>query len=151
MGEYLEATYAELPYQPAYVDLFTRYFGALAALPGSILIHCSAGKDRTGILAALTLNLLGVHRDDIMHDYLLTNDISSIAERLPRLKERLAAQHEFEPDDTALATLLRVEPAYLSRMYRAIAKRSVSVDQYLETVLAVPPALRALIRANLVT
>lgn len=38
-----------------------------------VLFHCSAGKDRTGILAALILNLLGVSRTDVLKDYIRTN------------------------------------------------------------------------------
>lgn len=37
------------------------------------LFHCTAGKDRTGLTAAMLLSLLGVPRDVIMHDYTLTN------------------------------------------------------------------------------
>ncbi|KFY80954.1 hypothetical protein V499_00249 [Pseudogymnoascus sp. VKM F-103] len=36
------------------------------------LFHCTAGKDRTGVLAALILQLVGVPRDHITHDYLLS-------------------------------------------------------------------------------
>lgn len=37
------------------------------------LVHCSAGKDRTGIIVALLLDLVGVDRDTIVHDYSLTD------------------------------------------------------------------------------
>ena len=62
---------------------FRRYFQALAAAEGPVLIHCAAGKDRTGILAALTHHLVGVHADDIVADYLLTNDLLAIDRRIP--------------------------------------------------------------------
>lgn len=39
-----------------------------------ILIHCTAGKDRTGIVSAILLSLLGVDNETIVQDYLLTND-----------------------------------------------------------------------------
>jgi protein tyrosine/serine phosphatase len=39
------------------------------------MFHCSAGKDRTGILGATILDVLGVGRDDIVADFLLTNDV----------------------------------------------------------------------------
>lgn len=40
--------------------------------PGATLIHCAAGKDRTGVSIALLLRLSGVDRDDVMADYMLT-------------------------------------------------------------------------------
>ena len=42
---------------------------------GGVLWHCSGGKDRTGIIAAFILEMLGVDRDIIMQDYLKTNEI----------------------------------------------------------------------------
>ena len=41
---------------------------------GSVIIHCTAGKDRTGITVALIQELLGVSRDDIVSSYALTQD-----------------------------------------------------------------------------
>ncbi|GHG97277.1 tyrosine-protein phosphatase [Pseudodonghicola xiamenensis] len=45
----------------------------LAAAPGTVVFHCTAGKDRTGIISALLLSLVGVARDDIVADYALTS------------------------------------------------------------------------------
>jgi protein-tyrosine phosphatase len=45
---------------------------AIAAEPAATLFHCHTGKDRTGLLAALVLGLLGVSDDDIMTDYMLS-------------------------------------------------------------------------------
>ena len=39
---------------------------------GAVLFHCSSGKDRTGMIAALLLNLAGVSDDDIIHNYVLS-------------------------------------------------------------------------------
>lgn len=41
---------------------------------GAVLFHCTAGKDRTGIIAALLLGLADVEREDIVADYALTGD-----------------------------------------------------------------------------
>lgn len=51
---------------------------------GAVIVHCAAGKDRTGVVVALALDLVGVDRDAIMADYLLT------AERLDAIIHRLA-------------------------------------------------------------
>jgi protein-tyrosine phosphatase len=64
--------------------------GALAALaePGATpaIFHCAAGKDRTGVLAALLLSLAGVEREAIVADYALSSErVSRVAERLRRL------------------------------------------------------------------
>ena len=87
---YLVDYYRAAPYTPRHIDLFSRYFRALAEADGPVLIHCAAGKDRTGILAALTHHLAGVHRDDITEDYLLTNDPARFERRAPMVLEHLA-------------------------------------------------------------
>src|SRR5690606_16029481 len=77
--------YRSAPFEDAYLDLFARYFRALAEADGAVLVHCAAGKDRTGMLCALTHHIAGVHQDDIAADYLLTNDEARIERRIPRL------------------------------------------------------------------
>jgi protein tyrosine/serine phosphatase len=55
----------------------------VASSEGAALAHCAAGKDRTGVLVALTLTAVGVPRDAIVEDYALTNTrIEKIIERL---------------------------------------------------------------------
>ncbi len=59
---------------------------AVADTDGPVLIHCAAGKDRTGISVALLMRLLGVDPDTVMTDYLRTNEaIDAIDDRLRRL------------------------------------------------------------------
>jgi protein-tyrosine phosphatase len=64
-----------------------RVVGALGMLAGpqatTALFHCAAGKDRTGVLAALTLEIAGVEREAVLDDYELTNA------RLPQVGARL--------------------------------------------------------------
>lgn len=73
---------------------------ALAADPGSaaMLVHCSAGKDRTGVAVAVLLSAAGVERDEIVADYARTReDLDALLDQLrtlPAYKERLAALPE---------------------------------------------------------
>lgn len=56
----------------------------------SVLFHCAAGKDRTGVLAAVLLDAVGVPAEAIAHDYALTN------ERIQQVRERLDALPSYE-------------------------------------------------------
>jgi protein-tyrosine phosphatase len=64
--------------------------GALRSIvtaPGAAIVHCAAGKDRTGVVIALALTIAGVEPEVIVADYVATNDrIEAIIERLTRTK-----------------------------------------------------------------
>ena len=59
---------------------------ALATAEAPALFHCAAGKDRTGVLAALVGDVVGVEREALVEDYALTSErIDAIIARLRRL------------------------------------------------------------------
>jgi len=139
---FMTDTYRELPFDPAHIDLFTRYFRALGEADGPVLIHCAAGKDRTGLLAALTHRLLGVHPDDMVEDYLLTNAAVDLAGRAPAIARQLEAMTGRPVAHDAVVAFLGVEPVYLETAMAEIAARHGSVETYLERALGVDAALR---------
>jgi protein-tyrosine phosphatase len=77
--------------------------------PGGVLIHCLAGKDRTGIAVALLLGLIGVAEEDIAADYALS-EAALAAERVAALAAA--------PDEEARA---RIERGYDSRAETMLA------------------------------
>jgi protein tyrosine/serine phosphatase len=146
---YMFGYYKEAPFNARMVDLYARYFDVLARIEGPVLIHCAAGKDRTGILAALTHHLAGVHRDDMMADYLLTNDEERIARRLPQMIEYIAEIAGREPPAAAVRVGMGVDAAYLETALAAMDERFGGVETYLAKALGVDSARRAAIEARL--
>lgn len=63
---------------------FTKMFAALLDEQAPIIFHCSAGQDRTGLAAGLLLGLLGVDRDTIYADYLLSTECRQFDNELDR-------------------------------------------------------------------
>ena len=59
---------------------------------GPVVVHCAAGKDRTGVIVALALCVAGVQRDEIVADYALTG------ERIEAIRDRLAASPTYAED-----------------------------------------------------
>ncbi|CAN5777112.1 tyrosine-protein phosphatase [soil metagenome] len=141
--------YDKAPFEPRHLELFGRYFAALAAGAGPVLIHCTAGKDRTGLLAALTHHILGVHADDVREDYLLTNVAARVDERLPMITQALEKSLGKRPSETAVRAFLGVDALYLDAAFGSIAARSGSVEAYLDTIGA-DAAAREAIRARLI-
>jgi len=146
---FMTDVYRRLAFEPSHLDLFARYFRALGESDGAVLIHCAAGKDRTGMLAALTHHLLGVGRDDMVADYMLTNTAVDLAGRAPAIARQLEAMTGRKASHAAVVAFIGVEPVYLETALDAIADRHGSVEAYLEQALGVDAGLRDRIGARL--
>jgi protein tyrosine/serine phosphatase len=146
---FMTDTYRRLPFEPSHLDLFARYFRVLGETEGPVLIHCAAGKDRTGLLAALTHHLLGVHPDDMVADYLLTNTAVDLERRAPGIARQLEARTGRAVAHDAVVAFLGVEPVYLDTALAEIAARHGSTDAYLAQALGVDAGLRDRIGARL--
>jgi len=114
-----------------------------------VLIHCAAGKDRTGLLAALTHHLAGVHPDEAMADYLLTNEASRIAERAPAIAAGLQANFGRPFAEAAVRRFMGVEPQYLDTARRVMTEHFGSLDGYLVEALGLGDATRERVAAHL--
>ncbi|MEU6560308.1 tyrosine-protein phosphatase [Nocardia nova] len=73
----------------------------------TLLFHCAAGKDRTGVLAAVLLDAVGVAPEVIAADYALTN------ERMARVRDRLDALGSYTGLPPADTGILAVDPAVM--------------------------------------
>lgn len=141
--------YRRLPFEPAHLEVFRRYFEALGRAEGPVLIHCAAGKDRTGLLVALTHHLLGVSSADIMADYLLTNEARRMEDWTARFTDLIEREYGHRPARDAVEAFLRVHPDWLRAALETIEERCGSLDGYLETALSVDAVLRTRIIAAL--
>ena len=135
---------------PHYVALFRDYFEALAEIQGPVLVNCHAGKDRTGVLCALTLHALGVERDAIYEDYLTTNRQNLADLRLGSMMEAFERDHGRAVDPALLRRMMAADTRYLDAAFAEMTERFGDVDAYLETVLGVTPALKSRLRERLV-
>jgi protein tyrosine/serine phosphatase len=146
---FLKRFYGFAPFVPRHVHLFSRYFDALSTAEGPILVHCRAGKDRTGIIVALTHLLAGVHRDDIFEDYLATNDPEYLQRIVPGIVESVRAQFGRAPTLEAMTVVMSVEASYLEASFAAIEAHSGDIEAYLRETLGVDARKRALIEKRL--
>ncbi len=99
---------------------FGRFFKHLLQHPTPVVFHCTAGKDRTGFAAALLLAALGVDRDTIMQDYLLTNQFY----RRDAAVEGAGPAHVME-------VVWQVQPAFLEAAFDVIARDYGGLTNYL--------------------
>ena len=108
---------------------FAELFRLLLASDTPTVFHCTAGKDRTGFAAALILLALGVPRDVVMHDYLLTNS----------LYRRPEGMGSHAPEEV-LAVLWRVQEEFLNAALHKVDDEFGGVVPYLVDVLGVDAA-----------
>lgn len=141
--------YRRAPFEARHIDLFSRYFHTLAETDGAIVVHCAAGKDRTGLICALTHHILGVSEADIMADYLLTNDEDRMARKMAFLGPWLRDTVGKEVDEAGLRVAVSVNPAYLETAFAVIREAHGSLDGYLTDVLGVGEALRGRLQDRL--
>ncbi len=146
---YMISAYERIPFEERHLELFARYFEALAEAEGPVLIHCAVGKDRTGILAALTHHLVGVSDEDAIEDYLLTNRALNLETRSLDIGRQIAASFGQSPSDEALRTFLSVEERFLRSAFAEIRNRYGSLDAYLEQALGVTKERRERLEAAL--
>lgn len=135
-------TYAGMPYRPALVATLRLYLAALAEYDAPSLVHCVAGKDRTGFAVAIVHRLLGVHEDDLMHDYLLTNTAGKIEERIAQGAAHIRSRYGAEIHDDAIRALMSVNPAYLDAALATVRRDHGDVPSYAEAVLNFTPTMR---------
>jgi protein tyrosine/serine phosphatase len=143
------AYYRRAPFEPRHLDLFSRYFQTLASASGPVVVHCAAGKDRTGLICALTHHVLGVGDEDIMADYLLTNDESRMARKMAFLGPWLRDTVGKTVDEAGLRVAVSVSPAYLETAFSVIREAHGSIDAYLSDLLGVDAGLRERLQARL--
>ncbi len=147
--ERMIAVYTRMPNNPAMLDMFTRYFAALATRDGASLVHCFAGKDRTGVAASLLLHVLGVSRDDVVAEFLRTNDAitTHVLERqsLPRVQVHYG---EIAPE--AKRNLMGVLPEYIDTYFAEAQRIAGSLDTYLAEALGVDEARKEQLRARFI-
>lgn len=104
----------------------------IQAPPGIVLFHCTAGKDRTGIIAALLLLIAGVDRHDIIADYALT---ASAEELIDKLRQR-ALDAGSQPDH--IDRVLASDTATMQAMLEHLDTAHGGIDAYLAEIGLTP-------------
>ncbi|PZO52471.1 MAG: protein-tyrosine-phosphatase [Alphaproteobacteria bacterium] len=146
--DYMVSLYREIPFDPRLIRLYRDWFSELGE-GGAGVIHCAAGKDRTGIGCALTLFALGVPEDAIFADYDFTNQAVDLEKRMPRIQARMEERLGRTLDPAALRPMLGVHVDFLRAALDVIEAQHGTVGGYMETVLGVGARERDALRRAL--
>jgi protein-tyrosine phosphatase len=114
---------------------FAEFFAYLLESAEPTVFHCTAGKDRTGFAAALLLHAVGASHEEVMRDYLLTNE---------RVKLPDGARFGLAPE--AAAVLWGVRPEFLEAAYEAVRSDYGGLDRYFKEALGLGSRQRERLR-----
>lgn len=141
--------YSDMPFRPYLIESYQKYLQVLAEIEGSSVVFCTAGKDRTGLLVALVQSLLGVHRDDVMEEFLLTNTAPGQEARIEAIRGHLHERFGDGLTEDAIEVIVSVEAAFLESAFNAIIEKHGSIEVYAHEVLRLDPANHSAIVDNL--
>lgn len=148
--EAMTASYTQMPLR--FASQYRRMFGELVAGRVPLAFNCSAGKDRTGIAAALVLTVLGVPQATVMKDYLLSNryyDPRKGASGTAADDQTAAFMRRLAPD--ALKALMGVDRRYLDAAFATMRAQPGGFDGYLRNQLGLDPAAIRTLRTRFLT
>ncbi|QDM40214.1 tyrosine-protein phosphatase [Altererythrobacter sp. TH136] len=142
--------YTRMPENPAMQAMFGRYLHALADRDGASLVHCFAGKDRTGMAVTLLLHIVGVSEDDQVREFLLTNESPTFhilrAQSIPVMEKRLGRTM----DEASVRAMLDVHEDYFARFHLVARQTHGSLDDWLNQAVGVDDTLRMNLRDKFV-
>lgn len=114
---------------------------------GAVLWHCTAGKDRSGIVSSLVLAALGVDRTEIMKDYAINAD-EFIVQADAVYRKALRSGRK-EPAAAAARDVFLALPKYMESAFSAIDEQFGSADAYLTEGLKIPDEVLSEFRIKL--
>jgi protein-tyrosine phosphatase len=136
--------YRRLPFEqaPAHRELFSR----LAAGEIPLVFNCSAGKDRAGTAAAVILSSLGVPRETVVEDYLLTDRVVDL-ERIYMATAHKSVLMSRAPG--VVAAVLKSDAVYLHAALDAVEAKHGTIAAYVRDALGITEEVSSAIRRNL--
>jgi len=123
----------------------------IAAIAGGetpALIHCTAGKDRTGVLVALLLEFLGVGRQAILADYLLSDVFGKNLRLGGSIAHAFQETFGFVPSDETITAMIGVFPEFLETALDTVTEKWGSTEAFFASA-GVDAELRDAFRAAL--
>jgi protein-tyrosine phosphatase len=136
--------YRRLPQQMA--PVLGRIGDRLLGGGAPLLIHCTAGKDRTGFAVAMLLHALGVPQDEIERDYLTSRSWAHLAIHRVSLAKGFSATIPAHAVDAVCEPLLDVREAYLRASFDKIASDFGSPERYLDIAVGLDATKRERLR-----
>ncbi len=132
--EYMESMYRALVSNEKAIQKVKRFFEILLENDeGSVIFHCSAGKDRVGAATAILLSLLGVEKSTIIRDYMATEKFAVKYNKKYQTLASLLSKNEKVSEYSKI--FLSTNKSFLFAMFDEIEKKYYTVENYAQKCL----------------
>ncbi len=141
--EFFINVYRSLALKEEAIETYRKFFRIIIENgEGTILWHCTSGKDRTGIAAALLLRVLGCDMNTIYEQHFRTNEIT-----LPLLAKKLK---KIDPNDEKLRKYYEAyyitKKEYIDAYFQAVKTKYISLDDYIKNQLTISDSDKQILR-----
>ncbi len=136
---YMMRSYTARPHDPGFQKIFADTLRFMASSEtcssekdeaAGVIVHCAAGKDRTGTLCALIQAALGVSREDILSDYMMTLDAVDIDKIIEPAAAMFTKRYGRQIDAEAIWPMFGVVPEFLDAALEGMMDGSGGVEDY---------------------
>ena len=130
------------------VSQYSSFLRIVMNASDGVLWHCTAGKDRAGIASVLVEEILGIPRDEIVMDYLKTNEYleQDLLFLTDYVKKKSGIENELA--DEALRYLLGAEKDYIESFYQAVDDKYGNIDRFIRDGLKIDEIEQKKLRAK---
>lgn len=104
-------------------------FKKIATAPAGVMVNCTAGKDRTGVVSALLLKLCGVSDEDVVYDYLLTRECNQKRFELIHQNYPEVDMNIIIPDESYMREFLRLFKEHFETVEDYLTARGVTREE----------------------
>ena len=112
-----------------YTDVYENFLRGLIDEDVPTLFHCTAGKDRAGFAAAISLIALGVSREDVIEDYMKTNAFTE--DRIEEILGQIKLMSLYQADAEILRPLIGVEQIYIETAFETAEEQYGSLENFI--------------------
>ena len=113
----------------SYTNVYEDFLRGLIDEDAPTLFHCTAGKDRAGFAAAITLIALGVSKEDVVEDYMKTNAFTK--DRIEDILGQIKLMSLYQTDVEILRPLLGVEQIYIETAFEEAEEKYGSLENFI--------------------
>ena len=112
-----------------YTNVYENFLRGLIDEDAPTLFHCTAGKDRAGFAAAISLIALGVSREDVIEDYMKTNAFTE--DRIEEILSQIKLMSLYQADAEILRPLIGVEQIYIETAFETAEEEYGSLENFI--------------------